>query len=173
LLPNPFPNTGGLDGQDLESSKGKEGPMEFFLPSILLIILAIGLSVAFVPKLSPFVLVLGSVMCIAIAGYNHYTLFSGEYSVMTWIESAKNFAPILLTGLVILLAGGYLLMMVRGGKTPTLQMPAMSIPPPETATNVLTQNIGEGLKSAGMSVNRNEGTNRNNSLNASLLSKHV
>ena len=125
---------------------------------------------AFVPRLSPFVLVLGSVMCIAIAGYNHYTLFSGEYSVMTWIESAKNFAPILLTGLVIFLTGGYLLMMVRGGKAPALQMPSMSIPPPETATNVLTQNIGEGLKNAGMYVERNR---RNNSLDASLLSKHV
>jgi hypothetical protein len=153
--------------------------MEFFLPSILLIIFAIGLSVAFVPRLSPFVLILGSVMCIAIAGYNHYTLFSSEYSVMSWIEGAKGFAPILLTGLVILLAGGYLLMMIRGGKPPTLQMPSMTIPPPETATNMLTQNIGEGLKNAGMSVNgsRNGGENsrnRNqNNLNASLLSKHI
>ena len=182
MLPNAFPDAGRLDGQDLESSKGKEGPMEFFLPSILLIIFAIGLSVAFVPRLSPFVLVLGSVMCIAIAGYNHYTLFSGEYSVMSWIEGAKGFAPILLTILVILLAGGYLLMMIGGGKTPTLQMPSMTIPPPETATNMLTQNIGEGLKNAGMPVSgsRNRGENfgnRNryneNSLNASLLSKHI
>ena len=171
MLPDPFPDAGGLNGQDLESSKGKEGPMEFFLPSILLIILAIGLSVAFVPRLSPFVLVLGSVMCIAIAGYNHYTLFSGEYNVMNWIESAKGFAPILLTGLVILLAGGYLLMMIQGGKTPTLQMPSMTIPPPETATNVLTQNIGEGLKNAGMPVSNSQ--NRKNNLNASLLSKHI
>ena len=136
--------------------------------------MAIGLSVAFVPRLSPFVLVLGSVMCIAIAGYNHYTLFAGEYSVMNWIEGAKGFAPILLTGLVILLAGGYLLMMIGGGKTPTLQMPSMTIPPPETATNVLTQNIGEGLKNVGVPVSGAENRNRNqNNLNASLLSKHI
>jgi hypothetical protein len=61
-------------------------------------------------------------------------------------------------------------MMVRGGKGTGLQMPSMSIPPPETATNVLTQNIGEGLKNAGMNVERRR---QNNSLDASLLSKHV
>jgi len=146
--------------------------MEFFLPSILLCIFAIGLSIAIAPNISPYVLTIVSAICIVLAVYHHYSLFSNEYRIMTWLDSAKAFAPYFLTGTVVIIAGGYILYILTTGKAPSISLPSSSIPPPDTATNFITKNIGRGLSSMGLtSIDRNKNRNDNSSLDESLLSK--
>lgn len=147
--------------------------MEFFLPSMLIIILAVGLSIFIAPNLSPYALIIGSIVSMIIALYNHYSLFANEYRVMSWLEGAKAFAPSFMSGLVVVLAVGYILFLITKGKMPSMPMPPSSIPPPDTATNSLTKNIGQGLNSLGFtSINKNSNrSNNNGNIDESLLSK--
>jgi hypothetical protein len=150
--------------------------MEFFLPSILICIFAIGLSIAIAPKISPYVLIIGSILCIILAVYNHYSLFSNEYRIMTWLDRAKAFAPYVLTGFVVVISGGYILYLLNSGRSPSISLPASTIPPPDTATNFITRNIGQGLSAMGLTpVSKNAAANanrnRNDNIDESVLSK--
>lgn len=125
--------------------------MELFLPSLFLMLLAYFFTIMFIPKLSPFIIIGGSIAFIAFTVYNHYSLFENEYRIMTWTDTAKQFGPTLIILLIIALMGGYLIYISTTGKG-TLPRPPDSIPPPETATNYFTQAIGNGLKAAGAPV---------------------
>jgi hypothetical protein len=142
--------------------------MEFFLPSILICILAIGLSIAIAPKISPYVLIIGSLVCIILAVYHHYSLFSNEYRIMTWVDSARALAPALMISFVVVISVGYILYLLTARRSRSISLPPSNIPPPDTATNFITRNIGEGLNSLGLTnINRNANTN----IDESVLSK--
>lgn len=128
--------------------------MELFLPSLFLMLLAYFFTVMFIPKLSPFIIIGGSIAFIGFTVYNHYVLFENEYKIMSWADTAKQFAPTLIVLLIIALMGGYLIYISTSGKG-TLPRPPDSIPPPETATNYFTQAIGNGLVAAGTPVRTN------------------
>lgn len=145
--------------------------MEFFLPSILLIIFAAVLVFAVLPKFTPLLLAVVALLCLVLAVYNHYSLFKNEYKIMTWADTATQFSPYLLSGLVIVLLVGYLLYLTGSGKRVTLPMPSANIPPPETATNFVTEAIGNGLVSTGV-ANVSPAPPSNNVSN-SVLSKGI
>lgn len=138
--------------------------MEFFLPSLLIVILALGLVIGVFPRLTPFFLVILALVALVFAAYNHYTLFAPEYRIQTWLDTAKSFAPILLIGTVVLFSGGYLLYLWGRGKgAPILSRNAYFAAAPETATNVLTENIGRAI---GNTVNTGRNLiSKNRSLN--------
>ena len=71
---------------------------------------------------------------------------------MTWTTSAKAAAPYILVGVVILFSIGYLLFLWGAGKSVNLPMPPASIPPPNSATNIITSAIGNGLKATGLAT---------------------
>jgi len=124
--------------------------MEFFLPSILLMIFAAAVVFAVVPKMTPLLLAVVAVLCLVIAVYNHYSLFKNEYKIMSWADTASQVSPYLISGLVIILVVGYLLYLTGSGKKVTLQMPSANIPPPQTATNYVTEAIGNGMVATGV-----------------------
>jgi len=136
--------------------------MEMFLPSVFLMLVAYLFTITFIPKLSHLVILVGAIAFIAITVFNHYSMFSNEYKIMTWADTAKQFAPTVMIILVIALMGGYLMYMSSTGKGATLPMPPASIPPPETATNFVTNAIGQGLVAAGATpVNRSASVRTN------------
>jgi hypothetical protein len=125
--------------------------MEFYLPSLFIIILAAIVTFVLIPKLTPLILAVFATVCLLIALYNHSSLFSNEYKNMNWASTATSSmaSPYLLVGLVIVLSVGYLILLFTTGKAPTLSMPSNTIPPPSTATNVVTRGIGNGLVNIG------------------------
>jgi hypothetical protein len=125
--------------------------MEFYLPSLFIIILAAVVSFALIPKLTPMILASFATVCLLLALYNHSSLFSNEYKNMNWASTATSSmaSPYLLVGLVIVLSVGYLIILFTSGKAPTLSMPSNTIPPPSTATNIITRGIGNGLVNVG------------------------
>jgi hypothetical protein len=136
--------------------------MEMFLPSVFLMLVAYLFTITFIPKLSHLVILAGAIAFIAITVFNHYSMFSNEYKIMTWVDTARQFAPTLIIILIIALMGGYLLYISTTGKGVTLPMPPASIPPPETATNFVTNAIGQGLVAAGATpVNRSASVRSN------------
>jgi hypothetical protein len=90
-------------------------------------------------------------------------MFANEYKIMSWADTAKQFAPTLMVISIIVLMGGYI-MYISGAKgTASLPMPPANIPPPETATNFVTNAIGQGLVAAGATnVNRSPNNVRTN-----------
>jgi hypothetical protein len=152
--------------------------MEFFLPSMLTMILAMLFIMYLLPQIQTQILLIGSVILLGFGLYNHSATFSDEYRLMHWLSNAQEIAPTLLTGLVIVLAGGYIAYMYSsGGRSPSLSMPSFNIPPPETATNPLTEGIGNGLLAAGATNMARNYSPQNNSAGrnavASALSRGV
>lgn len=133
--------------------------MEFFLPSLLLMFVAFFAYEYVTPNFSLVGIAILAIVLLVFSVYNHYASFSGEYNVMQWASSAQQIAPTLLTGLVIILVGGYIIYMFSSGnKTPGLSMPPTNIPPPQTATNFMTRGIGNGLLAMGATnVDRSAG----------------
>ena len=132
--------------------------MEFYLPSLFLILMAAIFAISFLPQFTPIVLAIFGTLCLVLAIYNHASLFTNEYKNMNWANMASmaGLSPYLITTVVILLCVGYIIFLLSSGTFQGLSMPSMSIPPPSTATNVVTRKIGQGLVSSGVSnVNRN------------------
>jgi hypothetical protein len=145
--------------------------MEIFLPSLLLILLAYLVSTMLIPRLSPVVLMGGIIFLLGFSIYNHYSLFSNEYSVMTWLDMAKSFAPSLMVTLVIVLMLGYLIYAYTTGSLGSLPMLSTNIPPPDTATNSVTEAIGNGLVNVGAANVKN--VNGRNNISQTALSQGV
>ena len=119
--------------------------MEFFLPSLVLMLSAFFISYFVVPSFTPVIIAIMAMVCLVFAVYNHYTTFPEEYNIMQWADAGKQIAPTLLTGLIIVLMGGYIIYLSTMGQLPSLSMPPSWIPSPSTATNPMTRAIGEGL----------------------------
>jgi uncharacterized protein involved in response to NO len=131
--------------------------MEFFLPSLLLMLIAFLVSVYIVPSFTPAVIAVVAIILLVLGVYNHYVTFSSEYNVMQWADTGRQIAPTLITGLVIVLMGGYIIYMFSSkGGMPSLPSFSAVSPPPNTATNPLTEGIGNALSAAGATtINRN------------------
>jgi hypothetical protein len=143
--------------------------MEFFLPSLLLMLVAFFVSTYVIPRFTPAVIAVCAIILLFLGLYNHYMTFPDEYNVMQWATTGQQIAPTLLTGLVIVLMGGYIIyMFTTKGGMPSLPSMSSTAPPPNTATNPLTQAIGTGLANMGATnVNRNYSNMPNNiSLNS-------
>jgi hypothetical protein len=147
--------------------------MEFYLPSLFIILLAAIFAVSIIPRFAPIILAVFAGLSLVLALYNHSSLFYNEYKNMNWANTAiiSGASPYLMTGLIILLCLGYIIMLVTSGEAPSLSRPSMIIPPPSTATNTLTRGIGTSLVNAGVaSVNRNYSPPANTSGQAALES---
>jgi len=124
--------------------------MEFFIPSLFLVLIACVATVAIVPRLTPILLVCVATVALIAAASNHANLFTNEYKNMSWAAPGMAAAPYLMVGLLVVLLIGYVLLLFFSGKGPSPPTRMNNIPPPDTATNALTKNIGNGLVNAGM-----------------------
>jgi hypothetical protein len=124
--------------------------MEFYIPSLLIVLLAAIIGAFFVPQLSPLILIILCTLLLVWGFANHYTLFANEYRNMNWINTATSVGPYLILILVITLSIGYIILLFTSGKSEPVGGPSMRIPPPETATNYVTRGIGNSLVSSGI-----------------------
>lgn len=78
--------------------------MELFIPSLLAIILAAGVVMFLLPRLSPVILGILALVFLVVAAYQHYTFFGSEYQLSTWQLPLISYGPYLMIGgLVIFL----------------------------------------------------------------------
>jgi hypothetical protein len=150
--------------------------MEFFLPSLLIIL--IGTLVAFfiVPKFSPFILAILSVALLAFGIYHHYKLFGYEYAYSTWLDLFKPYAGIVMIGLIVLISVFYLIGLFGGSKpAPAINNAVMeNLPSAESATNMLTEGINNTIRAVNNMVNgKNNGKKNNGGLIEGLTNSAV
>ena len=143
--------------------------MEFFLPSILFLLISAAIVFFVIPRFGPLVLAIVSLVLLTIGMYNHYTLFQNEYKASTWQLGLVAFAPYIMIGVVIVMIILYLTYLLPSGatsSTPNVKANTINLPPPETATNVITEGVNNAIRAAAPVANiKVNTTNQPNALN--------
>jgi hypothetical protein len=139
--------------------------MEFFLPSILFLLVACGIVFFVIPRFGPLVLAGISLILLILGIYNHYTLFQTEYRLSTWQSGLIGYAPFVMIGGLVLAIILYLLYLVPSGANTSIRASSSSssplaentlmLPPPGTATNGVTEGIGNLMRKAAEAANVN------------------
>ena len=68
--------------------------MELFLPSLMIMFIAIILVFTVIPRFSPFIIFIICCIFLIISLYSHYKLFSKEYRNILYVDSLKDSTPI-------------------------------------------------------------------------------
>ena len=124
--------------------------MEFFLPSILFLLVACGIVFFVLPRFGPLVLAIVSLVLLGLGIYNHYSMFESEYRLSSWQMGAVGYAPFIMIGALVLGIVLYLLYLVPSGSNANsnngFETPKLNLPPAETATNVVTEGVNNMLR---------------------------
>jgi hypothetical protein len=83
--------------------------MEFFLPSLLLLIFSAIVVFYIFPYFAPIVLVIIAFLALILAILQNLEMFSADYKMMTWQEGAAAAAPYLLSGFAIIYLFSFIL----------------------------------------------------------------
>ena len=140
--------------------------MEFFLPSILFLLVACGIVFFVIPRFGPLVLAGVSLILLILGIYNHYSMFATEYRLSTWQSGMIGYAPFIMIGALVLAIVLYLFYLTPVGKNnntslvgnlipPTPNSPTLNLPAPGTATNAITEGIGSMMRKAAEVANVN------------------
>lgn len=95
--------------------------MELFLPSLFVILLAILVVLYVIPNQSGFVLGIVAVALLAITIYQHVSLFKMDYERMTWVDTVKQQAPLIMVSAVVTILIGYVLLLTGKGPAANIQ----------------------------------------------------
>lgn len=151
--------------------------MEFFLPSLLVILIGTLIAFFIVPKFSPFILAILSVALLAFGIYHHYKLFGYEYKYSTWLDQFKPYAGIVMIGLIVLISVFYLIGLFGAGKpaAPAINNAVMeNLPSAESATNMFTEGINNTMRVVNNMINgKNNGKKNNGGLIENITNSAV
>jgi hypothetical protein len=115
--------------------------MDFFLPSLIVLILSGIIVFAFLPRMAPIILLLMSAGLLGFGIYHHYKIFEDEYRFSTWQDQLKMYAPGVVIGVTVLFLIGFILSFFGGPSVPVPNIPAMpsmpEIPMVNTVKNML------------------------------------
>ena len=128
--------------------------MEFYLPSLLILVISGIIIFMVLPKFAPAVL-LGISLVLLIGGmYHHYNLFKDEYRNATWYDTLKAYAPGIMYGILIIFLLGYVLSFFGSSGVPVPEAPELPTP-----------NIIESVKNVANNTKNNVAAAANNTVN--------
>jgi len=145
-------------------SKNTIEEMEFFIPGLLLFLLFLAIAFFVVPRATPMIAAILSIIFLTYGVYEHYQLFAAEYRLSTWQESLKIYAPALMIAAIIVFIIYFILSLGTGASVPIPSMPNVDIP----TMNDITTNISNTFNNAtnaisnGLNINTNTNKNKNN-----------
>jgi hypothetical protein len=117
--------------------------MEFFIPGLLLFLLAIGFTFAITPRFTPLVVALLSIVFLTYGVYDHYKMFAAEYRLSTWQQSLKIYAPAIMISAIIIFIIYAILSFFTKGLVPVPPIPNITEPGINTATNQVIQSLNK------------------------------
>jgi predicted PurR-regulated permease PerM len=150
--------------------------MEFFIPGLLLFLLAVVVSFILAPRFTPLVVAVLSIVLLSYGVYDHYKMFAAEYRLSTWQQSLKIYAPAIMIGAIILFIIYAILAFFTKGSVPVPPIPNITAPNENSAmdnvvqslnkvANGLTNNKNDIVSSVNNTINK-ANNNRGNILNA-------
>jgi hypothetical protein len=141
--------------------------MEFFLPSVLILLLAAAVVFFVFPSLGPLTLAVVSMVLLTLGVYQHWTQFGVEYRMSTWQLGSLAYAPYLMVGgllVAIIIYLGYLLPVSSSSSNSTasiIPMPTVAnMPSANTSTNPITAGINRAINTVTNLVKKNNNNNR-------------
>ncbi len=117
--------------------------MQFFIPGILLFLVAILISFLVVPRFTPLVAALLSLALLTYGVYDHYKMFAAEYRLSTWQDSLKIYAPAIMIGFIALFIIYAILAFFTKGSVPVPPLPNIAQPNINSATNQIVNSLNK------------------------------
>lgn len=111
--------------------------MEFFIPGLSLFVITLFVCYFTVPKITPLIAAILSIVFLCVGVYEHYTLFASEYRLSTWQDGLKVYAPAVMIIVIILFIIISIFTFFTHGAVPVPMMPEMA----STNTNKNSLNI--------------------------------
>jgi hypothetical protein len=117
--------------------------MEFFIPSLLLFLVSIGVTFIIAPKFTPLVVAILSIVFLTFGVYQHYKMFASEYRLSTWQQGLKIYAPALMIGAIIIFIIYAILAFFTKGSVPVPSIPNITGPSENSATNAVVESLNK------------------------------
>jgi len=137
--------------------------MEFFIPGLLIFIVAIALSFLIAPRATPLIASLLSIGFLTFGVYEHYKIFASEYRLSTWQDGLKIYAPAIMIGAILIFIIYAILAFFTKGSVPVPQMPIITGPSENSITNSVMKTVNNVVNS--LKINKNEKENKNENEN--------
>jgi len=147
--------------------------MELFIPGLFVFFVAIAISFAIVPRFTPLLAAILSIVFLVLGVRQHYLMFASEYRLSTWQGSFKIYAPAIMIGAMILFIIYTILALFTTGSVPVPSLPEVTAPTPNTLTDNVMGSLNTVAKSLS-TANENLVEKVNNKLGslASLVSNN-
>jgi predicted PurR-regulated permease PerM len=117
--------------------------MEFFIPSLLLFLVSIGITFTIAPRFTPLVVAILSIGFLTLGVYQHYKMFASEYRLSTWQQGLKVYAPALMIGAIIIFIIYAILAFFTKGAVPIPSIPNITGPSENSATNQVMESLNK------------------------------
>jgi hypothetical protein len=138
--------------------------MEFFIPGLLVFLLAIAISFVLVPRFTPLIIAILSIVLLTYGVYDHYKMFASEYRLSTWQDGLKIYAPALMIAAIIIYIIYAILAFFTSGSVPVPPIPIITEPTDNTATDQIMKSINK----IGNAITNNKSTNLLNKVNNTI-----
>jgi hypothetical protein len=152
--------------------------MEFFIPGIMLFLLFLFVAFYFVPKATPMIAAILSIIFLIYGVREHSKMFASEYRLSTWQDGLKMYAPAIMIIVIIVFVIYSIMAFFTGGSVPVPSMPNVEMPSMNGLATNLTNSlntakntISDGLNFNGTNKGNNKGNN--NSLLGSLMNNNT
>jgi hypothetical protein len=109
--------------------------MEFFLPGVVLFLVAVVIVFLVAPNITPFITALLSIIFLLFGVYTHSQMFASEYRLSTWQEGLKIYAPAVMFIIIVLFILYSITALFTGIHVPIPSMPNIELPSTNTVTN--------------------------------------
>lgn len=117
--------------------------MEFFIPGLLLFLVSIAITFIIVPRFTPLVTALLSIVFLSYGVYDHYKMFAEEYRLSTWQQSLKIYAPAVMIAAIIIFIIYGILSFFTTGAVPVPTLPNITEPNVNSLTNAVVNSLNK------------------------------
>jgi len=135
--------------------------MEFFIPGLLVFIVAIIISFVIVPRATPVIVAVLSIGFLTLGVYEHYKMFSSEYRLSTWQDGLKIYSPAIMICAILIFIIYAIFAFFTKGSVPIPKMP--NIKASNNITNTVMQTVNTVVNS--LKVNKNDKDENNGKSN--------
>jgi len=140
--------------------------MEFFIPGLSLFVITLFVCYFTVPKVTPLIAAILSIVFLAFGVYEHYTLFASEYRLSTWQDGLKMYAPAVMIIVIILFIIYSIFAFFTNGAVPVPPLPEMpEMPSGIEVANSFKNSVTNVVNSIKNTTNTKNTTNNTNTKN--------
>ena len=115
--------------------------MELFIPGLLLFLFSIAVSFVLIPRFTPLIIAILSIVFLTKGVYDHYMMFASEYRLSTWQDGLKIYAPAIMIGAIILFIIYAILAFFTRGSVPIPSIPNITGANETSITNQVVKSL--------------------------------